>query len=243
MEGVSEFIQSILNGPMGKQFAEAMKHVEEEKARLGPEEYERRRIAEQEEENRKYFRRRMVDAVENMAGSRLKECSFKNFEVNGNNREAYDKCRDLAVNFKPERKGVLLTGSNGIGKNHLAIAVCRYLAEHTVPTFYASATTLKNRMYDSLSGGGVEDVVDKIISARLICINDLGAEYDTGFVKEFIFHLVDRIYEDNRVLFISTNLSDEELFKRYESRVMSRVLGMCDAVFYEDEDHRLRRNV
>ncbi len=55
-------------------------------------------------------------------GARFEGCTFDNFEVSGDNREAYEACRRLAENGGP---GVLLMGKYGLGKTHLLVAMMK----------------------------------------------------------------------------------------------------------------------
>lgn len=181
----------------------------------------------------------LVDGVKRMIGKRHMDCTFGNFEVNVQNRAAHARCRLLADTFAPGCKGVLLCGKNGIGKNHLAAAAAKAVAWKQAYVFYGSVTAIKNRMYDAM-GSSLTAAVNSIMNAQLICINDLGAEQDTGFGRELMFHLIDRMYEQKAVLLATTNLvNDKALDGRYGKRVLSRLLEMCDVVVYDDKDHRV----
>jgi DNA replication protein DnaC len=200
-------------------------------------EYEERRCR----ELTRYMREGLVDSVKRMIGPRHADCTFENFEVNDNNRAALERCRLLADTFERGCKGVLLCGTNGIGKNHLAAATAKEVAFGERNVFYGSITAIKNRIYDAMDGS-LSGAVDTILHASLICINDLGAEQDTQFGRELMFHLIDRMYEKKSVLLATTNiLRDSDLGKRYGDRVLSRLLGMCDVLVFDDEDHRIGR--
>jgi DNA replication protein DnaC len=55
-------------------------------------------------------------------GARFEGCTFDNFDVSSDNREAYEACRRLAESGGP---GVLLMGKYGIGKTHLLVATMK----------------------------------------------------------------------------------------------------------------------
>ncbi len=134
---------------------------------------------------------------------------------------------------------MLLCGKNGIGKNHLAAAVTKTVAWKLAYVFYGSVTAIKDRVYD-VKGSNMTAAVNSIMNAHLICINDLGAEQDTGFGREFMFNLIDRIYEKKAVLLATTNITDDKaLSNRYGKRVLSRLWEQCDVVVYDDRDHRV----
>ncbi len=60
-------------------------------------------------------------------GARLAYCTFDNFDVTDQNREAYAACRRLAEEGRP---GVLLMGKNGVGKTHLLVATLKAFDAH-----------------------------------------------------------------------------------------------------------------
>jgi DNA replication protein DnaC len=210
-------------------------------AEIGEEAYRAEREEKRQRERDLIFRTGQLDGVKRMIGPRHADCTFENFEVNDGNRHAYEQCRQLADTFGKGGKGVLLCGRNGIGKNHLAAATARSVAWNKHLVFYGSITTIKNRMYDAM-GDSLEGAINSIMNARLICVNDLGAEQDTRFGRELMFSLIDRIYEQKAVLLATTNIvNDQELCERYGKRVLSRLWHMCDIVVYDDRDHRVAR--
>ena len=190
------------------------------------------------EENEAYFKADMKRAAHNQLGERFAQCTFDNFKRNDNNKLAYGAARRLAGGFKRDKKGLILAGPNGIGKNHLTAAMVNELADQIKSAFYSNITKVKTKICDAF-GYSVEEAIESILSKDLICINDLGAERDNDYAKELLFDLVDRLYEDKRCLVITTNLTDEEMFKRYGSRIVSRFFEMCDMVRYADYDHRV----
>lgn len=231
-------------GKFADEIEAARKRNEARAAEIGSEEYERQREEERQKVLWDGYVNGLVRTAKRVVGDRFRDATFGNFGVNDNNREAYEKCMALVKDFSPDKRGIMLTGNNGIGKNHLAAATHIALAGQGIHTYYNNITGIKNTICDNFEEDGVEDAVRRIINAQFIVINDLGAESDTKFAKELMFHLVDRIYEARRVLMITTNILDgDELESRYDRRVISRILGMCDPVCYEDYDHRIVGNV
>jgi DNA replication protein DnaC len=55
-------------------------------------------------------------------GKRFEHCSFENFDVTDQNREAYMACKRVA---EEGEIGVLLRGKNGLGKTHLLVAMMK----------------------------------------------------------------------------------------------------------------------
>ncbi|MCK5247002.1 ATP-binding protein, partial [Candidatus Bipolaricaulota bacterium] len=55
-------------------------------------------------------------------GKRFEHCTFKNFDVTDDNREAYEACKRVAESGE---SGVLLMGKHGLGKTHLLVALMK----------------------------------------------------------------------------------------------------------------------
>lgn len=55
-------------------------------------------------------------------GKRFHHCTFDNYEVTRQNREAYEACRRVA---REGEHGILLWGKNGVGKTHLLVALMK----------------------------------------------------------------------------------------------------------------------
>jgi DNA replication protein DnaC len=175
-----------------------------------------------------------------LIGPRHSGCTFDNYEVNSRNREAFERSRLLADNFTHGCRGLLLCGSNGIGKNHLAAAVAKTVSRKKCHVFFGTITDVQNRMYDAM-GGKMNAVIASLMMADLICFNDLGAEQDTKFANSLMFDLINKIYDNQKVFMATTNLmSDEEVGNRYGKSILSRLLQMCDVVVFQDTDHRIR---
>ncbi len=201
--------------------------------------YDREALRKQLDEE--YFRADIRRAAVSMLGDRFFGCTFCNYTVNANNRKAFDACKALCDTYQKGTKGLMLSGPNGIGKNHLAAAIVEALATKLVPAYFGTVTKIKTKICDAF-GSSVEEAIDSIMRYSVVCINDLGAERETDFMKELLFDLIDRMYEENRTLIITTNLDSNMLYARYGSRIVSRMLGMCDVVCFKDYDHRVAKN-
>lgn len=233
----------------GRRLAEAEQRRQARIAEIGEDAYTR----ECEKKKAEFLRRDMQQALIKCAkiklGNRFQNRTFSNFGVNDNNRKAYDVCRMFVRDYRPNCKGILLSGNPGIGKNHLVAAIVNALAEKMVEAFIASAKGIQTRVYDAF-GGDQDSVIDKIVGYDVICVNDLGMEPDTETSRKLMMDLVDRVYEANKPLILTTNLTESEIVgrktdngkfvPRYELKTLSRLTEMCTTVFYKDYDHRVR---
>ena len=122
-----------------------------------------------------------------------------------------NKCRDL-----------LLTGKSGLGKTFLLHAMANRLIERGENVLIVSAYTFlqmarKSYFEGELYTGDLNDV-------PVLMIDDLGSEpMMQNITIEQLFHLLNERQIRNLSTVISTNLSIEELRKRYTERIASRM--------------------
>ena len=99
------------------------------------------KIIDQEEQAKKEaaYRDRIERMVkESKLGKRFRTRTFDTFQVSDKNREAYQTAKQYTEKFKEyleDGTGLLLTGTYGTGKTHLAAAICHELIRKYQPIF------------------------------------------------------------------------------------------------------------
>ncbi len=150
-----------------------------------------------------------------------------------------DKCRRFAANAgSGPIKTLLLHGGSGLGKTFLLNCVGHEAQARGVGTMSVTAydllMDLKNA-YFSRTG----ETADAYFEATLLLIDDLGMEplIDSVTVTQ-IYNLISTRLKRGLYTVISTNLTREELQKRYTERMTSRLLdprtGMAIAFLGQD---------
>ncbi len=164
--------------------------------------------------------------------------TFETFEVNPENEPAHEACYNLASGKRT--KGILISGANGIGKTHLAAAIVNYLAEKGTQVYFQNIVDLKDELMNNFRNG-TEKIMGKMEKCQVLVLDDLGAERskeNSTFIEELIYKIVNRAYEDERSIVITTNLENEDIIIRYGDRTMSRLLDMCDFIHFDSRDRR-----
>ncbi len=181
-------------------------------------------ICKQNETNRaareKLFRMSNLEA--------FKEMTFNSFSVQGRLGLADEQIRSLqyalsqAQQFAGSPRGwLVLMGSYGCGKTHLAAAVANTCVEFGMNTIFLTVPDLLDWLrfsYDA-PDTSFEERFDELRNAGLLVLDDLGAQNSTKWAGEKLFQIVDYRYARKLPTVVTTNLDLEELDDRIRSRL------------------------
>lgn len=172
---------------------------------------------------------------------------FKNAKIEDLDAKLQKQIKEI---LKNEEKGILFMGETGVGKTHALYAI----ANTRVVKPPAGMFSDKNSRYrgrvrnfiemlinfrDKMKDGHYRNEILNLMSEESIFIDDLGAEKISEFVQEFVYTIINGSYNKNHRLFITTNLSLDELEKQYGSRIVSRLAEMCEFIVVNGKDRRL----
>ena len=173
---------------------------------------------------------------------------------------------DRYKKFLGQDSGLYIYGPRGVGKTHLMAALMEEEIINTPPKKSKSYwSTNHNRIrveYDEpvmdsyplmisvpefltlirkeIDRGGEEKVLDKYSEVSVLFLDDLGAEKRSEWVEQTLYLLCDRRYNAMRKTFISSNLSLDQIAKKLNDRISSRIAGMCEVLKMEGRDRRLK---
>ena len=194
---------------------------------------------------------------------RYEHCELSNFDFDGPHRHLAP-ARMAACKFVEEypldSTGLLLIGSIGVGKTHLAVGIIRELIlSKGIPClFYDYRELLKqiqNSYNDSVKATELE-VLRPVFETEVLVLDELGAVKPTEWVWDTVSLILNTRYNDSRTTIITTNFEDgqsaladarqgikranreDTLADRVGDRMRSRLLEMCRIVKMEGADFR-----
>jgi DNA replication protein DnaC len=196
---------------------------------------------------------------------RYEHCTLENYETNfpSSHRSlgaALMRAKRFVESYPLETggTGLLLTGSIGVGKTHLAVGILQALvAERGATGLFFDYRDLLKQVQNSYNPQVREtelEVLRPVFEAEVLVLDELGASKPTDWVWDTVAHILNTRYNDRRTTIITTNYAnlgplgsepgsrgavrEETLGDRIGERMRSRLQEMCVVVEMQGEDFR-----
>jgi DNA replication protein DnaC len=204
-----------------------------------------------------------------MAAARLperyRECSLDTYEIyHGADRsltEAFMTARKFVEAYPVDTggKGLLFTGSIGVGKTHLAVGVLqRLVRERGVKGLFCDYRELLKNIQNSYNAQVQTtelELLKPVFAAEVLVLDDLGAQKPNEWVWDTVALILNQRYNDKLTTIITTNYPDlpagsgaktdveraarePSLGDRIGDRMLSRLAEMCIRVKMTGKDFR-----
>lgn len=189
--------------------------------------------------------------------------TFANFQVEPPNltpiqRQSLSSALSIAQGYAINLDGwLLLEGTYGCGKTHLAAAVANARLEYGDAVLFVTSPDLLDHLRGSFAANaesGYDEMFDRLRNAPILILDDLGVENPSGWAQEKLFQLLNYRYSRRLPTVITTNsdldlldprirsrLLDDSLIRRvrisapdYRSTVKSRRDQLSDLTRYSD---------
>jgi len=169
--------------------------------------------------------------------------------------------------YPVEKTGLLLVGSVGVGKTHLAVGILKALIrDKGVPCLFCDYRELLKSIQNSYNASvqATEmQILRPVFDAEVLVLDELGAVRSTEWVFDTVNYILNSRYNDNKTTIFTTNFPDkpeqervdesyssnqaaaekaarrETLGDRIGERMRSRLHEMCKKVEMDGRDYRL----
>ena len=175
----------------------------------------------------------------------LKEASFENFIAETTEeKQLLEFAKEQVKKYLDGMTcNTLFTGSTGIGKSHLSIAIAKAINEgykakgEPKSVLFVNLTEILRRVRESFNYTSQEGYYSRMLKeADYLVLDDLGIKSDSANSKgksaweeEFIFDILSN--RDKTI--ITTNLNNSEIASMYSDRVASRVRTGLEGNFFK----------
>jgi len=209
---------------------------------------------------------------------RYEHCSLDSFETDFPSasrslKAAHRSAKKFVEAYPLETRGtgLLLTGSIGVGKTHLAVGILQALVAERGATglFYDYRELLKQvqHSYNRQVQATELEILAPVFEAEVLVLDELGASKPTDWVWDTVAHILNTRYNDRRTTIITTNYAnagplgsglevergsvgqvrmanrEETLGDRIGERMRSRLQEMCVVVEMHGVDFRQTVNL
>lgn len=177
----------------------------------------------------------------------LRNASFTNYNSkNPDQQNAKETMMKYVTTFNTKTSSnILLVGSYGVGKSHLAVATTKELMKEGNTCLFLSVPKLLTKIkqtYNKNSKYSEGEILDLIESVDLFVLDDLGTEYTNqkggsdNWTHTKLFEILDS--RSGKATIFTTNLKSNLLEQKINERNFSRILDGTHIINIHGPDHR-----
>lgn len=173
-------------------------------------------------------------------GERFSDRTFGNFQAM-RDQKAFEACRDYANNdklFHNKRNGLMILGSVGSGKTHLAAAISNTLMDNGVPVLFGTFSEHLEKIRAEYDHTGQKKYLAQMKNIPVLVLDDIGKEKKSAWTQQILFDVINFRYEHLLPTIITTNFDADGLANHCEQAVWSRLYEMSSAVVTRGGDYR-----
>lgn len=135
-----------------------------------------------------------------------------------------------------DRWGLFLYGPPGSGKTHLLKALVIRETSPECKTAMFTVSEAMDMLRDDVNLG-----MEALLNAQILALDDLGAEKNTDWVREKLLTILEKRLHQGKHVFMTSNLTKEELVSKYDARVLDRLIEMM--LFYHVDSPSYRKEI
>jgi DNA replication protein DnaC len=203
---------------------------------------------------------------------RFRDCSFENYEtalrsLHPSLKKALHKAKHYCQGYPVETagKGILFTGSSGLGKTHLAVSILKGLINDRGASgiFWEQKELLETlrSTYEQKTLGAENGILNSVLKCDVLVLDDLGDMTPSDWSWDTTSYILNSRYNENLSTIITTNLENSaraplpadphDMFEKARrantqmtlgdqigERMRSRIQEMCVLVEMRGEDFR-----
>ncbi len=187
------------------------------------------------------FEKRIIMQRKNAEQYILREIPKKYQEIKSDRQDIINKYTNQSL---------FITGGAGVGKTVLMATMAKILIRElkelkwiSYPAFIMELQSMfrKEPMRTEYGQRTPFDEADSLAHFEgWICIDDLGAEKLTDYVRQITYFIVNEREQRMLPLIITSNFSLAQIDEMIDSRISSRIAGICETIRLMGKDRRIK---
>jgi len=179
---------------------------------------------------------------------RYADCHFHNYvPEHQSQKSAFKMASELSLKYPAVDRGLLLMGTVGVGKTHLAVSILKSLSEKGISSYFCEFGSLVKQIQDSynpVSQNSELQLLAPVFESEVLVLDELGASKPTDWTRDTLSYIINTRYNDKKLTVFTTNYldkryqSEEILPERIGVRLRSRLYEMCRTVTIVGDDYR-----
>lgn len=150
-------------------------------------------------------------------------------------------CIEYCKSFTTESSGIFMHGATGLGKTLLSSCIASELLKKGYSVAFDSVQNYLRAVEREHFGRSEGDTMETLLSADLLILDDLGAEFESSFNTATVYNLINSRCSMGKPTIVSTNMPINRLMERYDDRIVSRLIGELKTLRFIGEDIRQLR--
>jgi DNA replication protein DnaC len=147
--------------------------------------------------------------------ARYQNCTLENFslqEVSLSVRNAHRDAQRFVQEYPLEKNGLLLIGSIGVGKTHLAVGIIQALVrEKGIPGIFCDYRELLKEIqhsYNPAVQATELEILRPVLETEVLVLDELGAVKSSEWVWDTVSYILNSRYNEQKTTIITTNFPD-----------------------------------
>lgn len=174
---------------------------------------------------------------------RFREVRLEDYRVNHGERQ--QRALDVCTRFRDNLGGVMergnslvMCGSAGTGKTHLACALALAAMDAGYTARYATVVKAMRQVKDTYGRGSEQSVIDAFVLADLLVLDEVGVQFGSDTERNIFFEIINDRYESRRPTIVISNLDKSGMLHFLGERTMSRLLHGGVELIFDWADYR-----
>lgn len=154
--------------------------------------------------------------------------------------------RNFIKNFDiAEEKNLMFLGPTGLGKTFLSNCIAKEIIDSGKTVLYQTAPIMLDTIINSKLQKDNSELSNLVLNVDLLIIDDLGTEVMNSMHFNELFNIINTrlLNQSSKITktIISTNLDLNGIFKFYDERIGSRIIGNYNICRFFGDDIRLKK--